>query len=48
MEFKERLQGVINEKIKPFGIEVSEVEIKDVELPDAWGAFEDKKKNDRR
>ena len=41
VEFKERLQEIINEKTNPFGIEVSEVEIKDVELPDTWGAFKD-------
>ena len=41
VEFKERLQGVINEKIRLFGIEVTEVE-----LTDAWGAFDDKSKNE--
>ena len=39
MGFKEQLRETINEKTDPFGIEVSEVEIKDVKLPDAWGTF---------
>lgn len=31
VEFKKRLHRIINEKTNPFGIEVSEVEIKDVD-----------------
>ena len=41
MGVKEQLRETINEKTDPFGIEVSEVEIKDVKLPDAWGTFKD-------
>ncbi|MDY6965823.1 MAG: SPFH domain-containing protein [Halobacteriota archaeon] len=41
MEFREGVKEIINKKTSSFGIEVSEVEIKDVEKPDAWGAFKD-------